>query len=359
MLTADFDFSLPPQFIAQTPARPRDQARLLVFPRQSPYSLEHRTFGALLEYLKPKDVLVLNNSRVIPARLWCRKAPTGARIEVVLFEENGPNDWWALLRPAKRLHDGVRLEVLDQVGQLSSYTARLLEKNSAGHGRLLFRGPHDIRDALEMLGHVPLPPYIERPQNFEEANDRERYQTVYAQEPGSIAAPTAGLHFTPELLDKLINHGVSVTSLTLHIGLGTFTPVKAVTPEAHEMHREVFSIPEVAASAIDEAKAAGGRVVAVGTSVLRALETRATAKGRSVTPGPGWTNLFIYPPYTFRVADALVTNFHLPRSSLLMLVSAFASPGLVTGREALLKAYSEAIEHGYRFFSYGDAMFLF
>ncbi len=355
MRTADFDYPLPPELIAQVPAPMRDQSRLLVLHRQTG-GLTHGVFPDLLAHLRPGDVLVLNNSRVIPARLRARNPETGGSFEILLLAENAPNDWWAMLRPGKRARLGTRMTLLNPQKNPVPISATVQEINAEGHRRLRFDGVNNILDELEALGEVPLPPYIERAAQTPE--DRERYQTVYAQKAGSVAAPTAGLHFTQELLEKIRALGVKTCFVTLHVGLGTFAPVKAEELSAHVMHEERYQISAETAGAISEAQAQGRRVVAVGTTSMRVLESVAVQNGGRIAPGAGKTRIFIYPPYDFKIVDALVTNFHLPCSTLLMLISAFAAPGATLGREAVLRAYQEAIRERYRFFSYGDAMLI-
>ena len=349
--TADFAFSLPPELIAQTPAARRDASQLLVLHRGDG-STSHRHFKDLLEYLHPGDVLVLNDSKVIPARLRGRNASTRGHFEVLLLEENSPNDWWAMLRPGKRGQPGVKIKILDKNGQPASLTALVQEINGAGHRRLQFSGAN-VWTELETLGEVPLPPYIERAIACQE--DRDRYQTVYARTAGSVAAPTAGLHFTPEFLAEIRERGVKVCFVTLHVGPGTFAPVKSDLVSEHLMHEERFDVGEETARWINEAS---GAVVAVGTTTLRVLESVARENEGRIVAGSGRTRIFIYPPFHFKIVDKLVTNFHLPCSTLLMLASAFASPGETGGREMLLAAYQEAIARRYRFFSYGDAMLI-
>ncbi|HLT57740.1 MAG TPA: tRNA preQ1(34) S-adenosylmethionine ribosyltransferase-isomerase QueA [Limnochordales bacterium] len=340
MLVSDFDYDLPPALIAQQPVEPRDAARLLVVHRDSG-KLEHRVFRDLPAYLRAGDVLVLNDTRVLPARLLGAKETTGGRVEVLLLRRHGPDTWEALVRPGRRVPVGTRIVFAG--GRLA---AVVLDRTAAG-GRLLRFEPADDLDArLAELGQVPLPPYIREP-----LADPERYQTVYAREAGSAAAPTAGLHFTPALLERLRAQGVLLVHLTLHVGLGTFRPVQVERVQDHRMHAEFYAVPAETAAAVNEAKEEGRRVVAVGTTAARTLEAVADDEGR-VEAGEGWTDLFIYPGYRWKVVDALVTNFHLPRSTLLMLVSAFL------GRERTLAAYQEAVERGYRFFSFGDAMLI-
>jgi S-adenosylmethionine:tRNA ribosyltransferase-isomerase len=368
MRTADFDFDLPAELIAQVPAAERDQSRLLVLHRHSG-QVEHRRFRDLLTYLRPGDLLVLNDSRVIPARLRGVNAHTGGQFEVLLLEENATNDWWVMLRPAKRARVGTQIVLLDHQGRPGNVRATVLATNEEGHRRLAFTGAPNIAGFLGVLGEVPLPPYIVRKDHSQEEHDRERYQTVFARPAGSVAAPTAGLHFTPSLLEDIAAQGVELCFLTLHVGLGTFAPVKTEIIATHPMHEERYELSPQTARAINQAKAAGRRVVAVGTTTVRVLEGVAAEAGcasnragqasqPAVVPGAGRTRIFIYPPYQFRIADALLTNFHLPRSTLLMLVSAFAAPNSVRGRDRVLSAYAEAIRKRYRFYSYGDAMLL-
>jgi S-adenosylmethionine:tRNA ribosyltransferase-isomerase len=357
MQTSDFHFELPSELIAQRPAAGRDASRLLVLKRDLG-TLEHRRFNELPQYLRAGDVLVLNNSRVIPARLRAVNARTGGQFEALLLEENAPNDWWLMLRPGKRARIGAELVFKNSNGALTGITARVTETNAEGHRRVRFAGTDNLLEMLEELGEIPLPFYITRPDAGPTAEDRERYQTVFAQTPGSVAAPTAGLHFTEELLAALRAGAIELRFVTLHVGLGTFAPVKAQELKQHLMHTERFELSAETAQAVNQAKAAGRRVVAVGTTSLRVLEAVAAQNAGRLVAGPGRTALFIYPPYEFRVVDALLTNFHLPRSTLLMLASAFAAPGKTTGRERLLGAYGEAIRLRYRFFSYGDAMLL-
>jgi S-adenosylmethionine:tRNA ribosyltransferase-isomerase len=355
MRTADFEFELPPDLIAQVPAPNRDESRLLVLHRRTG-ALEHRRFPDLPEFLQAGDVLVLNNSRVIPARLRGGNAQTGGRFEMLLLEQNQPNDWWAMLRPGKRARVGTRIRLHDARGRPGPVEATVLEVNPEGHRRLRFTGTPDIADALDDFGEVPLPPYINRADDRLRPEDRDRYQTVYAQPPGSVAAPTAGLHFTGPLLDRIRARGVRVCCVTLHVGLGTFVPVKSATLAGHRMHEERHDLDPDTARIINEALDSGRRVVAVGTTVVRVLESVAAAHGGRIAAGSGRTRIFIHPPFDFQVVGAMLTNFHLPRSTLLMLVSAFAAPGETRGRDLALAAYAEAIRQRYRFFSYGDAM---
>ena len=357
MQTSDFDFFLPPELIAQTPEPARDQSRLLVLQRDTK-KISHRKFPALLEFLRAGDVLVLNNSRVIPARLRGVNARTGGQFEILLLEENQLNDWWAMMRPGKNARVGTEIILRDAEGEATDVRAKVIAVNDEGHRRLEFSGVADIRDALDALGEIPLPPYIERKNSGELAADKIRYQTVYAAPPGSVAAPTAGLHFTEALLNEIRSRGVQVCFVTLHVGLGTFAPVKADSLAEHTMHEERFEVSEATAQLINGARAAGRRVVAVGTTTVRVLESVAAQNSGSVISGSGRTHIFIYPPREFQIVDALLTNFHLPRSTLLMLVSAFAAPGESSGRDLVLSAYAEAVRERYRFFSYGDAMLI-
>ena len=343
MLTSDFDYALPASSIAQEPAL-RGESRLLVLDRTGPE--RHARVRDLPRLLRPGDLLVLNDTRVIPARLYGRSAG-GGKMEILLVEPLGEREWDALVKPGRRARPGARFEIGEGL------VAEVTTKREDGRYRLRFSEP--VEPHLERLGHIPLPPYIHRPDTPE---DRERYQTVYARRPGAVAAPTAGLHFTSELLREIETVGVEIARVTLHVGIGTFKPVSAERIEEHRMERERYEIGEETAEAIRRARAAGRRIVAVGTTVVRTLEGAAVAGGGEVRAGSGSTGLFIYPDspdgpgFHFQVVDALLTNFHLPRSTLLMLVSAFA------GRERVLAAYAEAVREGYRFYSYGDAMLL-
>lgn len=334
--TEDFDYELPEELIAQRPVTPRDASRLLVADKRTG-RLQHKTFRDLPEFLAPGDVLVRNDTRVIPARLLGVKAPTGGRVELLLVRRLSRDTWEALVRPGRRVAPGAVLSFGDGL-----LTAQVLERTEGGGRIVRFRPVGPLDEALQQAGQVPLPPYI-----HEDLEDPERYQTVYAREAGSSAAPTAGLHFTQRVLDELKRRGVHIADVTLHVGPGTFRPVKAEYVDEHDMHAEYYHIPEAAAVAVQEAKREGRRVIAVGTTTARALESWA-ATGETA----GWTDLFIYPGYRWRVVDGLLTNFHLPRSSLLMLVSA------LLGRERTLAAYREAVKERYRFFSFGDAMLI-
>ena len=341
MKKSDFYFDLPQELIAQTPLARRDASRLMCLDRRTG-ALEHRHFYELPELLQPGDCLVLNDSRVLPARLIGNRIPGGGVCEVLLLTQRGEQEWECLVRPGKKLRHGARVSFGD-----GALTAEIVSELSDGNRLVRFSYSGIFMEVLEQLGEMPLPPYIK-----EKLADRERYQTVYAKEPGSAAAPTAGLHFTEELLDKIREKGIRVCSVTLHVGLGTFRPVKEDDILDHEMHSEFCIIPEETAETVNETKRSGGRVIAVGTTSCRTLESFAEADG-TLRAQSGWTNIFIYPGYTFRCIDALVTNFHLPESTLIMLVSALA------GRENILNAYSEAVKQRYRFFSFGDAMFIF
>lgn len=357
MKTAEFDYTLPSELIAQQPAAERDHSRLLVLDRPA-RTLRHRHFFDLPGLLQPGDLLVLNDSKVIPARLRGIRAEGGGHFEILLLRECGPSQWWAMIRPARRMRPGTRLLFLDRRAQPASLQATVLEKNHEGHCRLEFTGVADLRAALNELGEIPLPPYIPRPPHAGQEEDRQRYQTVYAATEGSVAAPTAGLHFTTTLLELLRAKGIQLATVTLHVGLGTFAPIKTEEVEQHPMHEEVFEVPPQTARRVNQARAEGRRVVAVGTTSLRVLESVARLNGGEIVAGSNATRLFIYPPSQFLAADALITNFHLPQTTLLMLVCAFAAPGSMAGRDWILSAYQYAIQERYRFFSYGDAMFV-
>jgi S-adenosylmethionine:tRNA ribosyltransferase-isomerase len=369
MRTADFHFDLPPELIAQQPCSQRDQSRLFVLHRDTG-RVEHRQFHSLLEYLRPGDVLVLNNSRVIPARLRGTNIRTGGAFEILLLEENAKNDWWVMLKPGKRARVGMSIEIKARNSHLikagagtkprlaSPIHATVIGTNEEGHRRLRFDCVGNVFEALDAIGEIPLPPYINREGTNGLASDQERYQTVFAETAGSIAAPTAGLHFTQRLLREIRARGVAIHFVTLHVGLGTFAPVKTETLAAHTMHEERFEVSETTARAVNEAKAAGRRVIAVGTTTTRVLESVAKENSGRLVAGRGSTPIFIYPPYDFKIVDVLLTNFHLPCSTLLMLVSAFTAPGQTRGRKMTLSAYADAIRERYRFFSYGDAMLI-
>lgn len=339
MKTSDFYYDLPQELIAQTPLQRRDASRLMVLDKDTG-AVEHRHFFDLPDYLRPGDCLVLNDSRVLPARLIGRRESGGVS-EVLLLTEKGDGVWECLVRPGKKLRPGARVIFGD--GQL---TAEIVEILPDGNRLVKFHYQGIFLEILEELGRMPLPPYIK-----ETLQDQERYQTVYSRVPGSAAAPTAGLHFTPELLRKIQDMGVETAYVTLHVGLGTFRPVKVDDVENHDMHSEYCMISQEAADKINAAKARGGRVICVGTTSCRTIESFANEDG-TIAPSAGWTNIFIYPGYRFKCLDALVTNFHLPESTLVMLVSALA------GKEHIMNAYARAVEEKYRFFSFGDAMLI-
>ena len=339
MNKSDFDFYLPEELIAQTPLEKRDNSRLLHLDKNTG-KIEHKHFYDIKQYIRPGDCLVLNDSRVLPARLIGTR-PTGGAVELVLLKDLGDNCWECLSRPGRKTKPGQ--ELIFGNGEL---TAVVQDLTQGGNRIVKFNYKGIFLEILERLGKMPLPPYIK-----EELQDSERYQTVYSKELGSAAAPTAGLHFTKELLSEIEDMGVSICCVTLHVGLGTFRPVKAENIEDHDMHSEFCIIPEDTAKTVNDTKKAGGRVIAVGTTSCRTLESFTTDDG-VLQATSGWTNIFIYPGYTFKCIDALITNFHLPESTLIMLVSALA------GRECILNAYKTAVNEKYRFFSFGDAMFI-
>jgi len=344
MRTADFDYELPPQRIAQQPLEPRDASRLLVLRRDSG-EIQHRHFRDLPEYLRPGDLLVCNESRVVPARLRGQRERTGGRVEVLLLRRLESRRWEALLR-GRRVRPGLELVF----GAPEGPFLRAEVEEVRPDGTRLLRFASDVEEVLDTLGAIPLPPYIHEPLAV-----AERYQTIYGRVAGSVAAPTAGLHFTPRLIEQLQRQGVRFAFLVLHIGVDTFRPVETEDLEDHSMHAEWCRVPPEVAAAVGETRRAGRRVVAVGTTAVRALEAAAQAGeagGEAMAPFEGWTRLFIYPGYRFRAVDVMITNFHLPRSTLLMLVSAFV------GRETIVRTYREAIVLGYRFYSFGDAMLI-
>ena len=341
MKTSDFNYDLPEELIAQTPVEPRDHSRLLVYHRKDG-RIEHKRFYDIIDFLDPADALVINETKVIPARLLGVKEDTGVPVEVLLLRRRSATDWEALVRPGRRLRPGtvcsfgdglLRCEVLDNVEEIGGRIVR-------------FSCEGVFEEVLDRLGEMPLPPYI-----HEKLQDTNRYQTVYAKQEGSAAAPTAGLHFTPELLDRIRAKGVTIVPVLLHVGLGTFRPVKVENAEEHVMHSEFCQVTPEAAETLNRVRAGGGRIVCVGTTSVRTLETMATDDG-VIHPGARDTAIFIYPGVRIKAVDALITNFHLPQSTLLMLVSA------LTGREEALRVYSEAVARRYRFFSFGDAMFI-
>jgi S-adenosylmethionine:tRNA ribosyltransferase-isomerase len=341
MRIEEFDYHLPPSLVAQYPPPQRGETSLMILHRQTGV-IEHRAFGDIAQYLNPSDLLVMNNTRVLPARLIGKKE-TGGRVEMLLIPSwNGlGGEWKALIKGARKMKQGARIRfeqgLEGEVGEVKD-----------GKGKVSFSGQGEVMDVLRKIGHIPLPPYIKR---GDEQLDRERYQTVFAEREGSIAAPTAGLHFTHALLQSFRENGVRATMITLHIGIGTFAPVKARDIKDHTMEAEWIEISEETAREIEGTKARGGKVIAVGTTTTRALESFSNGSG-GVRPGKGMTSLFIHPPYRFEVIDGLVTNFHLPKSTLVMLASAFA------GKDLLMRAYREALRRKYRFYSYGDAMLI-
>lgn len=341
MKTSDFYYDLPPELIAQTPLERRDGSRLMLLNKTSG-EVAHHHFYELPQFLKTGDCLVLNNSRVLPARLLGHRDPSGGAVEVLLLVDKGDKKWECLVRPGRKLHPGQKIAF----GDGTLLTAEVLEELPGGNRIVEFHYDGIFLEILEQLGKMPLPPYIK-----EELQDPERYQTVYSKEVGSAAAPTAGLHFTEELLEQVKAMGVKVCYVTLHVGLGTFRPVKEDDPLEHEMHSEYCVISEETAKTINETKQNGGRVICVGTTSCRTVESWASEDG-TLKESAGWTNIYIYPGYRFKVLDALITNFHLPESTLIMLVSALA------GRENVLAAYEKAVKEQYRFFSFGDAMFI-
>lgn len=337
MLVTDFDYDLPQELIAQHPIEPRDHSRLLVVDKKTG-EIEHKHFYDLVNYLKPGDVLVFNDTRVIPARLHGTK-DTGAHVEVFLLTRRDATDWEVLVRPGKKLQVGAKINFSDEL------SCEVIEHTDFGGRVVRFKYDGIFEEILDRLGETPLPPYITAP-----LEDKERYQTVYNRERGSAAAPTAGLHFTKELLQKIKDIGCEEVFVTLHVGLGTFRPVSEAKIEDHKMHKEFYTVSQEAADAVNKAKAEGRRIIAVGTTAVRTLEA-AGADGQ-LHAGSSWTNIFIYPGYKFRLVDDLVTNFHLPQSTLLMLV------GTLSTREIMLQTYKKAVEEKYRFFSFGDAMFI-
>lgn len=337
MLVTDFDYDLPQELIAQHPMEPRDHSRLLVVDKKTG-EIEHKHFYDLVNYLKPGDVLVFNDTRVIPARLHGTK-DTGAHVEVFLLTRRDATDWEVLVRPGKKLQVGAKINFSDEL------SCEVIEHTDFGGRVVRFKYDGIFEEILDRLGETPLPPYITA-----QLEDKERYQTVYNRERGSAAAPTAGLHFTKELLQKIKDIGCEEVFVTLHVGLGTFRPVSEAKIEDHKMHKEFYTVSQEAADAVNKAKAEGRRIIAVGTTAVRTLEA-AGADGQ-LHAGSSWTNIFIYPGYKFRLVDDLVTNFHLPQSTLLMLVSTLST------REIMLQTYKKAVEEKYRFFSFGDAMFI-
>lgn len=346
----DFDYKLPEELIAQKPQKDRDKCRLMVL-RRSDNSIEHRHFFDILEYLKEGDCLLLNDSKVIPARLYGIKEGTGARIEFLLIKRIEGDIWETMVRPGKRLKPGDSVLFSDEKGK--KLRAEILDYGEDGTRIVKMEYDGILMERLEEIGSMPLPPYISRPSNDE---DKDDYQTVYCHEEGSVAAPTAGLHFTTELLEKAREKGVKIAFVTLHVGIGTFRPVKCETIEDHHMHFEEYSVSEETAEIVNQTILSGGRVISVGTTSTRTAESAACFDEKSgkylLKAGSGSTDIFIYPGYEFKIIESLITNFHLPKSTLMMLVSALYD------REHILKAYDEAVREEYRFFSYGDAMFI-
>lgn len=340
MKTSDFYYDLPQELIAQTPLERRDTSRLMVLDPTT-QRIEHRHFYDLIDYLNPGDCLVMNDSRVLPARLLGKRMPTGGAVEVLLLTDRGNKTWECLVKPGRKLHEGAQISFGD--GALTAEVTQVLE---SGNRLVQFHYDGIFLEILERLGKMPLPPYIK-----EELEDGERYQTVYSRVSGSAAAPTAGLHFTKELLERIEHKGVHLAYITLHVGLGTFRPVKVEDVTAHHMHSEFCMISAETAALLNETRRAGKRIVCVGTTSCRTLESLADENG-GFAERSAWTDIFIYPGYRFRAMDALVTNFHLPESTLIMLVSAFA------GYDFTMRAYREAVQERYRFFSFGDAMLL-
>ncbi|MBR7186507.1 MAG: tRNA preQ1(34) S-adenosylmethionine ribosyltransferase-isomerase QueA [Clostridia bacterium] len=335
MKTSDFYYNLPEELIAQTPAEPRDSARLLVYHKNSK-TIEHKIFRNVIDYLKEGDVLVVNRTRVLPARLFAYTV-SGGKVEILLLKRLELDTWEVLVKPGRKCKPGVKLVVNEEL----SLEIIGITESGERHVKFFYQGAFE--DVLSRAGSMPLPPYI-----HEKLKDPERYQTVYSKENGSAAAPTAGLHFTPELMNAIREKGVEIVEVLLHVGLGTFRPVKVENVETHEMHSEYYEVSQEAANSINRAKKEGRRIICVGTTSVRTLETVADMDG-TVHAGKGNTNIFIYPPYRFKCVDALITNFHLPESTLLMLVSSLCS------REGMLHIYETAVQERYRFFSFGDA----
>lgn len=345
MDVSQFDYELPAELIAQTPALERTSSRLMCIDRHAG-QLEHAMFSSLIDHLREGDTLILNDTKVLPARLFGLKRDTGAKAEVLLLKNLGDDHWEALVKPAKKLKAG------DVLTFGTDLAATIEAEGEMGARTLRFRYVGVFNELLAELGQMPLPPYIKT-----ELEEQSRYQTVYARAEGSAAAPTAGLHFTTDYLERIARKGIAIAYVTLHVGLGTFRPVSVDRVEDHEMHAEYYEISAETARIINETRARGGRVIAVGTTTARTLEAAGQASAAEgnelVTARHGWTSIFIYPGYTFRVIDGLITNFHLPKSTLLMLVSAFAN------RDHIIRAYEEAVKQRYRFFSFGDAMFIY
>lgn len=343
MRVDDFDYTLPPELIAQQPSDKRDASRMMVLNRTDK-SIHHAYFYNILDFLQPSDLLILNNAKVIPARIFAKKE-TGANIEIFLVNKLTHTSWECMIRPSKRIKSGTKIFLQD-----GSFVVPI---DRAEDGNWIIETPTHFDDILSTVGEMPLPPYIKREkENDYREQDLNRYQTVYAKEAGALAAPTAGLHFTEDIIEKAKQKGVTFAEVTLNVGLGTFKPVKADHIKDHVMHKEYFQLSPETAMMINEAKKDGRRVVAVGTTAIRTIEAVASMFDGQVKPYAGWTDIFIYPGYEFQVIDACITNFHLPKSTLIMLMAAFA------GKEFIFKAYEEAIQNNYRFYSYGDCMFV-
>jgi len=349
MKTDDFDFVLPEELIAQTPLKDRSSSKLLILDRKNPETIEEKHFSDILEYLNPGDALVLNETKVLPARIFGNRADTGGKIEVLLLKDLGNDTWECLTRPQKRLKPNKAIYFFgDDPENNTPLLAARVEKilpDGITHLKFIYEGV--FLEILDRLGSMPLPPYI-----HEKLKDKDRYQTVYAKNLGSAAAPTAGLHFTPELLKAAEEKGVKIIKITLHVGLGTFRPVQVDDVKKHQMHTETYEVSKEAAEKIEEVRKNGGKIVAVGTTTVRTLETVAEKNNGKIVEDRGETDIFIYPGFKFKAVDGLITNFHLPKSTLLMLVSAFFD------REHILRAYNYAIDNGFRFFSFGDAMLI-
>lgn len=344
MKLEDFDYYLPRELIAQKPLMPRDSSRLLVLHRDK-QQIEHRKFSEIVEFLQKGDLLVLNNTRVIPARLKGRKKERGGKVEILLLQKKEMSTWECLLKPGKRVREGSQIYFPGE-----EITAKVINKSEGAKAVVEFTEGERLEEILTKIGEIPLPPYIKRKRGLT-PQDRERYQTIYASKEGAVAAPTAGLHFTSSLLERIKNKGIKITEITLHTGWASFKSLSEKEVENNKIPEEYFIIKERTAAIINEVRQKGGKIIAIGTTTTRTLETQAS-KGWKVNPGRGWTNLFIYPGYKFKVVGALLTNFHMPKSSLILLVSAFA------GKKQLLAAYEEAIKQKYRFLSFGDAMLI-
>lgn len=343
MRTEEFDYHLPPQLIAQHPSDKRDHSKMMILDRQK-RDIEHKYFYNIVEYLNPDDLLVVNNTKVIPARIFGKKE-TGANIEIFLLRKLGDTDWQCLLRPYKRVKPGMKI-ILN-----NGNFVKVLEKDI--EDKWIIETHSGFDSELNEIGNMPLPPYIKRERENEfVSQDLNRYQTIYAKEAGAVAAPTAGLHFTPEIMNNLIQKGIKVAEISLHVGLGTFKPVKCQYIQEHVMHSEFFTVSREAAELINQQKLSNKRIIAVGTTSIRTLETVANFNNGKIEATSGWSKLFIYPGYNFKMIDACITNFHLPKSTLIMLISAF------TGKDFIFNAYQDAINNNYRFYSYGDCMLI-